>query len=218
MRAKLKLTILAAFLFSHIAVPAQTNSNRVFTSGYGVSVAAPATWPWDTEQTREAKVSLVELLTNLKADGKVRLLNTGPTATSSNGYARVRLSITTQPQLSQSETRDLTEQQLAELKQGAVSELTNTTMPAFKVDPKSIQVSKTRTETHHWAYRISYTRSGLSGGPVRVEQYYVPFSNRAVLLTLSHEIAHKDKFGPMLLRVWASLDLQDSTLWPHAKD
>ena len=203
----------AAIVFSQIA--AQSQSYRTLTNGYGVSVTVPATWQLDTEQARDAKVSLVELLTNLKADGKIRMLNCGPTDTRSNGYARVRLSITTQVQFSQSETRDLTQQQLEALRLGAIKEFSNTPMPMFKVDTNSVQVTKTSTDKQHWAYRISYTRSGLSGGPVRVEQYFVPFSNRAVLLTLSHEIAHKDKFGPMLLRVWASLDLQDAVLWPH---
>jgi hypothetical protein len=193
---------------------AQESETKQFTSAYNVSISTPKDWVWDSEAVRDAKVSITEMMFKIKTDGKIRLLNTGLPTKSPEGYCRIRLSILSNAKLSQKETRDLSDADLEELAKGAREELTN--MPMFTVDKDSVAVTKTRADTDYWAYRISYTRTGTNG-PVRVEQYYVPFSNRAVSLTLSYELAHKEKLAAILLRVWTSLDLNDDVLWPKER-
>lgn len=204
------LLLLASAAFSS----AQQNETRRFTSGYGVAVSTPTAWVWDSEATRDTKVAITELIFKIRTDGKIRLLNTGTAPGASEGYARVRLSVTSEAQFSQEELRDLPETALQQLAAAAREELAQT--PLITVDKKSVAVTKTRADTDYWAYRLSYIRSGTNG-PVRVEQYYVPFANRAVSLTLSYELSRKEKLAPILMRVWASLDLRDTTLWPPAQ-
>lgn len=210
----MKAPVLSLLLsLSCIAVSsAQQAETRKFTSAYNVSVDTPKGWVWDSEAVRDVKVEFAKMMQDLKTDGKIRLLNTGPDP--AEGYARIRLSILSQLQPSQEEIRDATEDELAELGQEMAKELA--LMPLFKVDMESIALTQTRIDTVYWGYRISYTRTGLKG-PVRVEQYFVPFSNRAIALTLSYEIASKEKFAPIMLRVLSSLDLEDESLWPKAK-
>lgn len=184
---------------------------KKFRSAYGLSVATPRSWVWDSEAMRDAKVAITEVMFKIKTDGKIRLLNTGTPPGSPDGYARVRLNITSEAQFTQQELRDLSAEEVQEFTESASEELSN--MPVFKVEKDSVAFTKTRADTDYWAYRISYTRSGTNG-PVRVEQYCVPFANRAVSLTLSYELAHKETLAPILLRVWSSLDLNDASLWP----
>lgn len=185
-----------------------------FVSNYGVSLDVPASWPRDSAETRKAKVRVTELLADLKlSDGKVRLLNTGTDHSSPLGYSRVRLSILSDAQFSQAEVRELGEQEVALIRAETARNLKNN--PLFKVDPDSINVAITRIDDKYWGYRISYTRTGMRG-EVRVNQFYVPFTNRAVLLTMSNQIAKKSVAGPIQLRILASLKLNDPQLWPIA--
>ncbi len=202
------------FLLTACFSAGQQVETRKFTSAYNVSISTPKEWVWDSEAVRDAKVKFAEMIFKIEADGKIRLLNTGTAAGSPDGYARVRLSIISNAKLSQKELRDLSDDELQELTKESREEFSN--MPVFKVDKDSVAVTRTRADTDYWAYRISYTRSGTKG-PVRVEQYYVPFSNRAVSLTLSYELAHKEKLAPILLRVWSSLEMDDAALWPAEK-
>ena len=210
----MKASVLSLLLsFSCIAVStAQQLETRKFTSAYNVSVDTPKDWVWDSEAIRDVKVEFAKMMQVLRADGKIRLLNTGPDP--SEGYARIRLSILSEVQPSQEETRDVTEDELALLKEAMSKDFAR--LPMFKVDMESVAVTQTRIDTVYWGYRISYTRSGIKS-PVRVEQYFVPFSNRAVVLTLSYELANKKKFAPIMLRVLSSLDLDDESLWPAIK-
>lgn len=192
---------------------AQQVETRRFTSAYNVSVDTPKDWVWESEAVRDIKVKFSEMMFKIKTDGKIRLLNTGLPTKSPDGYCRIRLSILSDAQFSQKELRDATEAELEELTKGAREEFAN--MPVFTVEKDSVAVTKTRADTDYWAYRISYTRTGTNG-PVRVEQYYVPFSNRAVSLTLSYELSHKEQLAPIMLRVWSSLDLDDAELWPKS--
>lgn len=203
-----------AFLTLVTLSTAEQSDTKRFTSAYNVSISTPKDWNWDTEAVRDAKVKVAEMMFKIETDGKIRILNTGTAPGSPDGYARVRLSIISNAKLSQKELRDLSDDELQELTASTRAEFTNT--PMFDVDKNSVTVTRTRADTDYWAYRISYTRTGTNG-PVRVEQYYVPFSNRAVSLTLSHELAHKEKLAPILLRVWSSLDLDDNILWPAEK-
>lgn len=193
---------------------AQESETKQFTSAYNVSISTPKDWVWDSEAVRDAKVAFTEIMFKIRTDGKIRLLNTGTAPASADGYARIRLSITSNAQFSQKELRDATEDELLKLTTAAREELVSA--PGLTVSKDSIAVTKTRADTDYWAYRISYTRNGVNG-QVRVEQYYVPFSDRAVSLTFSYELAHKEKLAPLLLRVWSSLDLNDATLWPAEK-
>lgn len=203
------------FAFCSIAITeAKEPSTKNFSSPYGVSLQLPSNWKWDSSELRAKKVKLAQLIGAINQDGKVRILNTGTPPGSSEGYARVRLSITSDAQLSQEETRDLSDQDMEVMKQELKTQLSKITF--FRVDPSTVAVTKTRADTDYWAYRMSYTRSGMNGD-VRVELYYVPFSNRAVLLTLSYQIAKKQNLAPKLLKVWSSLDLKDEALWPKQK-
>lgn len=190
---------------------AQQVETRRFTTAYNVSVDTPKDWFWDSEAVRDIKVKFTEMMFKIKTDGKIRLLNTGTPPGSPDGYARVRLNITSEAQFTQQELRDLSAEEVQEFTKSTSEELSN--MPVFKVEKDSVAFTKTRADTDYWAYRISYTRSGTNG-PVRVEQYCVPFANRAVSLTLSYELAHKETLAPIMLRVWSSLDLNDAALWP----
>lgn len=159
----------------------------------------------------DAKVKLAQVLGKIRTEGKVRLLNTGTGPGSSMGYARVRLSVTSDTQFSQKEVRALTDGQMESMRAELAGQFAANSL--FKVDRKSVAFTKARVDKKYWAYRISYVRSGLKG-PVRVEQYHIPFSNRAVLLTLSHELSKKAILAPILSRVLGSLDLKDDGLWP----
>lgn len=205
-------SFIAVFVLASFASAQQLETRR-FTSAYNVSVDTPKDWVWDSEAVRDFKVKFSEMMFKIKTDGKIRLLNTGLPTKSPDGYCRIRLSILSDTKLSQKETRDLSDADLDELRKLAITEFASVPMIAF--DKDSVAVTKTRADTDYWAYRISYTRTGTNG-PVRVEQYYVPFSNRAVSLTLSYELAHKAKLAPIMLRVWTSLDLDDAELWPKS--
>jgi hypothetical protein len=180
-------------------------------NGYGIIISVPEAWELDTAQIRNAKVALIELLTAIKSDGKVRILNTGTPPGSQLGYARVRLNITADLILSQTEVSTLADQDLIELGRSYANKLIAT--PLARIEKDSISVTRTRTDDGYSGIRLSYVRAGVNG-PVQVHQYWFPFSNRAVQLTLSHEVAKQEVLWPMLLRVLASLRLTDQQLWP----
>ena len=192
----------------------QEAAYKDFSSPYGITLKLPNEWSLDSEALIEKKVELVKLLGRLNQDGKVRILNAGPAPDQNQGYARVRLSITSNAQLSQEDVKSLTPAEIAVLRDGYRKELAGA--PLLKVDLNSVEVTKTRANDVYWSYRVSYVRTGING-KVKVEQYIIPFSNRCVLLTLSHEISKKNALEPKLLRVWSSLKINDDILWPKTK-
>jgi hypothetical protein len=208
----IRVVIAALVLAASLSCPAQVSE---VSNDYGIKISVPVGWQLDTAQVRNAKVALAELLTAMKSDGKVRILNTGTPPASQLGYARVRLNITADLSLSQAEVMALTDQDLAELGRSYSNELMAT--PLARVEKDSISVTRTRTDDGYLGIRLSYIRSGLNG-PVQVHQYWFPFSNRAAQLTLSHEVAKKDTLWPVLLRVLASLRLADEYLWPKGTE
>lgn len=184
---------------------------RDVENNYGIKISVPDTWALDTAKMRQDKVKLTELITAIKTEGKVRILNTGTAPGAPEGYSRVRLNITSDVTLSQAEVSALTEQALKEMTQAFAKELMAIT--TFRVEKDSITVTNTRTDDGCLGIRLSYVRSGING-PVKVYQYWFPFSNRAAQLTLSYELAKQDALWPALLKVLASLRLDDQELWP----
>ena len=180
-------------------------------NSYGIKISVPNNWALDTPEFKNAKVKLTELLTALKTEGKVRILNTGTAPGALEGYCRVRLNITTDITLSQAEVASLTDEDLKEMAGIYAKELQD--MPLFHVDKDSISVTSTRTDDGYSGFRLSYIRSGIKG-PVKVYQYWFPFSNRSAQLTLSYELANQEASWPSLLKVLASLRLDDKELWP----
>lgn len=85
--------------------------------------------------------------------------------------------------------------------------------PLFRVEKDSVTVTNTRTDDGYLGIRLSYVRSGING-PVKVYQYWFPFSNRAAQLTLSYGVAKEEALYPPILKVLASLRLADQELWP----
>ena len=180
-------------------------------NNYGIKISVPKNWVLDTAEMRNAKVKLTELIAAIKTEGKVRILNTGTPPGAQEGYSRVRLNITSDLTLSQDEVKNLTDEDMNDLADGFATELV--AMPLFRVERSSISVTRTRTDDGYLGIRLSYIRSGING-PVKVHQYWFPFSNRAAQLTLSYEVAKEDILWPPLLKVLSSLRLNDQELWP----
>jgi hypothetical protein len=181
------------------------------SNNYGIKVSVPKNWVLDTAEMRNVKIKLTELLAAIKTEGKVRILNTGTAPGAQEGYSRVRLNITSDLTLSQAEVTNLSDADLKELAAAFATELIK--MPLFRVEKDSISVTKTRTDDGYLGIRLIYVRSGPNG-PVKVSQYWFPFSNRAAQLTLSYEVAKEDTLWPPLLKVLSSLRLTDQELWP----
>jgi hypothetical protein len=196
------------FLFSMLPCNAQVQD---VANNYGMKISVPETWVLDTAEMRNAKVKLTELLTAIKTEGKVRILNTGTAPGAKEGYSRVRLNITSDLTLSQADVANLSEEDLKDLAAAFAPELI--AMPLFRVEKDSISVTKTRTDDGYLGIRLSYVRSGVNG-PVKVHQHWFPFSNRAAQLTLSYEVAKENVLWPPLLKVLSSLRLTDQELWP----
>ncbi len=188
-----------------------TVQGRDVINNYGLKISVPDEWIIDSAEARKAKVHLAELLTSIKSDGKVRIMNTGTEYGNSEGYSRARLNITSDVTLSQNEVANLTDPDINDLAKKFGKQLIDT--PLIRVDPKSISVMKTRTDDGYFGIRLGYERSGTSG-PVKVYQYWFPFSNRAVQLTLSYEVSKQDALWPTLVKILASLRLIDKDLWP----
>jgi hypothetical protein len=184
---------------------------REVPNSYGIKISVPNNWSLDTSELINAKVKLTELLSALKTEGKVRILNTGTAPGALEGYCRVRLNITTDITLSQAEAASLTDEDLKEMEGFFGKELQD--MPLFHVDKDSISVKTTRSDDGYSGFRLSYVRSGTKG-PVNVYQYWFPFSNRCAQLTLSYEVANQEALWPSLLKILASLRLDDKELWP----
>lgn len=180
-------------------------------NNYGIKISVPNDWVLDTAEIRNVKVKLTELIAAIKTEGKVRILNTGTAPGAKEGYSRVRLNITSDLTLSQDEVKSLTDEDINDLSDGFATELV--AMPLFRVERNSISVTRTRTDDGFLGIRLSYIRSGING-PVKVHQYWFPFSNRAAQLTLSYEVAKEDILWPPLLKVLSSLRLNDQELWP----
>ncbi len=86
---------------------------------------------WDSKVTRDVKVAFAEMMSNIKTNGKIHILNTGTAPGSRDGYTRVRLSITSIAQFSQKELRYLSDDELQEFTDSARKEFAN--MPMFPV-------------------------------------------------------------------------------------
>lgn len=203
-----------AVIFAGISLFTTLTSNaqvKDVANNYGIKISVPEAWVLDTAAMRNAKVKLTELLTAIKTEGKVRILNTGTAPGAVEGYSRVRLNITSDLTLSQADVANLTDEDLKELEAAFAPELV--AMPLFRVERESISVASTRTDDGFLGIRLSYVRSGTNG-PVKVHQYWFPFSNRAAQLTLSYEVAKQDVLWPPLLKVLSSLRLTDQELWP----
>lgn len=197
-----------SFLFAMLPCNAQVQD---VANNYGMKISVPEAWVLDTAEMRNAKVKLTELLTAIKTEGKVRILNTGTAPGAKEGYSRVRLNITSDLTLSQADVANLSEEDLKDLAAAFAPELI--AMPLFRVEKDSISVTNTRTDGGYLGIRLSYVRSGVNG-PVKVHQHWFPFSNRAAQLTLSYEVAKENVLWPPLLKVLSSLRLTDQELWP----
>lgn len=184
---------------------------KPYANSYGIKILIPSEWDTDEPQQLAAKVKLNELIFKIRLDEKITILSTGPSLPSLEGYARIRLSITTDFSLSQEEIPTLSESELNSLLEPIRKELLNS--PIFRVDPSTITTSITRTDGGHFGIKITYIRTGLNG-PVKVQQYHYPFSNRTVLLTTSYNSKNEHKFAPLMLKVLSSLQLEDEQLWP----
>lgn len=200
--------VVGTFLF---AVQPSIAQLQEVPNNYGIKISVPKNWVLDSAEMRNAKVKLTELLAAIKTEGKVRILNTGTAPGAQEGYSRVRLNITSDLTLSQAEVANLTDEDIKDLADAFAPEFI--AMPLFRVERDSISVTRTRTDDGYLGIRLSYIRSGMNG-PVKVHQYWFPFSNRAAQLTLSYEVAKEEVLWPPLLKIMSSLRLTDQELWP----
>lgn len=81
---------------SLLATPTSSAQVKDVANNNGIKISVPEAWVLDAAAIRNAKVKLTELLTAIKTECKVRILNTSIAPDAVEGYSRVRL---TSPQI-----------------------------------------------------------------------------------------------------------------------
>jgi hypothetical protein len=204
----LVLPVLVALAF--IAHPAysQDSTFRREKLSYGISLDVPSHWTVLSAESRKNTEAAGQAISeNAGVEGTLRRRESliAVNATPDPTGALIRISITSDPEYTQSDLVAATQGELKELRLAMLK--TFQQMEATG-GPKIIEMQPARVEqlNNYRVLVLSYTRASLNGpSPWQVTQYKVPVSDRLVEITLSHRQSDSIVWRPILEKVKRSI-------------